>query len=63
MAKSDITVAVTAKMEIPEETARRCLTLLEFYLEDHSDIEICCDTLLTGDGESRALYFGKRRKA
>lgn len=59
MAKSDITLAVTAKMEIPEETARRCMAILSMYLEDHPELDIQCENLVTADGYQRMLYFKK----
>lgn len=59
MAKSDITLEVTAKMEIPEETARRCMAILNMYLDDHPELDIQCENLVTGDGYERTLYFKK----
>lgn len=61
MEKSNITVAVTAKMEIPEETARRCMALLNMYLDDHPELDIQCENLVTGDGYQRTLYFSKTK--
>ena len=60
MAKSDITLEVTAKMEIPEETARRCMALLNMYLDDHPELDIQCENLVTSDGYQRTLYFKKK---
>lgn len=41
MAKlDDLTVEVSARLTISEDTAERCLRLLEMYLEDHQDRKV-----------------------
>lgn len=54
-------VTVEAKVTVSEETARRCMRILEMYLSDHPEEEICCENLLHPDGYRRELYLRERK--
>lgn len=44
MAKTDeLTVDVVAKLTVSDETAKRCMALLEMYMDDNPDSYIVCD--------------------
>ena len=44
MAKIDeLTVEVAAKLTVSDETAKRCMALLEMWMDDNPDKNIVCD--------------------
>lgn len=44
MAKTDeLTVDVVAKLTVSDETAKRCMALLEMWMDDNQDRSIVCD--------------------
>lgn len=43
-----IEIQVCASISIPDETAERCMRLLEMWLDDHSDATIVCEPTETG---------------
>lgn len=55
-------VTVEAKVTVSEEMARRCMRILEMYLNDHPEEEICCENLLYPDGYRRELYLRERKE-
>lgn len=50
MAKRDeLTVEVSAKLTVSDETANRCMSLLEMWLDDNPDKTIVCDIVPCND--------------
>lgn len=44
MAKTnELTVDVTAKLTVSDEAAKRCMALLEMWMDDNPDRNIVCD--------------------
>lgn len=56
-------ITVPVEIEIPEETAERCLRILEIWLNDNPDTAICCEEITTADGIYRRLFCKKTREA
>ena len=50
---SNLSVTVNAKVSVPDETAERCMRLLEMWMDDNPDKTIICERL---DGEDRVLH-------
>lgn len=48
----ELTVEVTAKLTVSDETAKRCMVLLEMWMDDNPDKNIVCD-LVTHNGTTR----------
>lgn len=55
-------ITVPVGLEIPEETAERCLRILEIWLNDNPDTVICCEEVTTADGIYRRLFCKQTRK-
>ena len=47
---SDMTVEVTAKLSVGDDTARRCMALLAMWLDDNPHKRIVVERVETGDG-------------
>lgn len=45
----NVNITVTALMSVPDETAQRCMTLLEMWLDDNPDKNIVCDAIPCDD--------------
>lgn len=56
-------ITVQVGLEIPEETAERCLQILEMWLNDNPDTVICCEEVTTADGIYRRLFCKQTREA
>lgn len=55
MAKTnELTVDVTTKLTVSDEAAKRCMALLEMWMDDNPDRSIVCDRV-TYDGGMRHL--------
>lgn len=55
MAKTnELTVDVTTMLTVSDETAKRCMVLLEMQMDDNPDRSIVCDRV-TYDGGTRHL--------
>lgn len=39
----EVSISVTAILSVSDETARRCMTLLEMWMDDNPDKNIVCD--------------------
>lgn len=63
MARTDIDIAIKAKLGITDETARRCLALLEMYLDDNPGISIICERIPYVDEYRHSLFFKKEWEA
>ena len=50
MTDKDLTIEVTAKLTVSDETARRCLKLLEMWQNDNPDKYIQGEKRMTTDG-------------
>ena len=50
---SDLSVTVNAKVSVPNETAERCMRLLEMWMDDNPDKTIICEQLA---GEDRVYH-------
>lgn len=46
----DLSITVHASMSVPDETARRCMKLLEMWMDDNPDKHIVCDAVSLDDG-------------
>lgn len=55
-------ITVPVGLEIPQETAERCLRILEMWMNDNPCMSIQCDEIATGDGISRRLLFVQTRE-
>ena len=55
-------ITVPIGLEIPLETAERCLRILEMWMNDNHCMSIQCDEIATGEGISRRLLFVRSRE-
>ena len=63
MAKCDeLTVEVTAKLTVSDETAKRCMALLEMWMDDNPDKNIVCDIVPCKDMKRRRLRIERLRQ-
>jgi len=53
--RGDMTIDVKAKLAVPNETARRCMAILEMWLDDNSNKNIVCDLVPCADGVKHRL--------
>jgi hypothetical protein len=51
----NVTIDVNAKLTIPDETAKRCMTLLEMWMDDNPDKNIVCDLVPCKDAVKHRL--------
>ena len=63
MAKFDeLTVEVVAKLTVSDETAKRCMALLEMWMDDNPDKTIVCDIVPCKDMMRRRLRIERLRQ-
>ena len=62
MKADELTVEVKAKLTVSDETAKRCLRLLEMWWNDNPDADILCDKEMVKDGIYHKLRI-KRNNA
>lgn len=63
MAKFDeLTVEVAAKLTVSDETAKRCMALLEMWTDDNQDKNIVCDIVPCKDMKRRRLRIERLRQ-
>lgn len=63
MAKFDeLTVEVAAKLTVSDETAKRCMALLEMWMDDNPDKNIVCDIVPCKDMKRRRLRIERLRQ-
>lgn len=63
MAKTnELTVDVTAKLTVSDETAKRCMALLEMWMDDNPDRSIVCDRVTYDDGTRHLLRIERLRQ-
>lgn len=63
MAKFDeLTVEVAAKLTVSDETAKRCMALLEMWMDDNPDKKIVCDLVPCKDMKRRRLRIERLRQ-
>lgn len=63
MAKFDeLTVEVAAKLTVSDETAKRCMALLEMWMDDNPDKNIVCDLVPCKDMKRRRLRIEHLRQ-
>lgn len=55
-------ITVQVGLEITQETAERCLRILEMWMTDNPCMSIQCDEIATADGIQRRLLFVKTRE-
>lgn len=60
MKAEELTVEVKAKLTVSDETAKRCLKLLEMWWDDNPDADILCDTTMQKDGISHKFRIERR---
>lgn len=60
MKADELTVDVKAKLTVSDETAKRCLKLLEMWLDDNPDADIICDTTMQKDGITHKFRIERR---
>lgn len=61
MAKRDeLTIEVATKLTVSDETANRCMALLEMWMHDNPDKNIVCD--LSKDMKRRRLRIERLRQ-
>jgi len=60
MKAAELTVDVQAKLTVSDETAKRCLKLLEMWWDDNPDADIICDTTTQKDGISHKFSIERR---
>ena len=63
MKADDLTVEVKAKLTVSDETAKRCLRLLEMWWNDNPDAEFICDRELHIDGISHKFRIERQNPA
>ena len=39
----EVTIDVNAKLTIPDKTAKRCMAILEMWMDDNPDKNVVCD--------------------
>lgn len=61
MTAKDLTIEVKASLSVSDETARRCLKLLEMWQEDNPDKFIQGERIATTDGY-RTVFTNVRRE-
>ena len=49
MRLNELSVTVKANMTIPDETAKRCMALLEMWMDDNPNKNIVCDLVPCAD--------------
>lgn len=63
MAKCDeLTIEVAAKLTVSDETAKRCMALLETWMDDNPDKNIVCDIVPCKDMKRRRLRIEQLRQ-
>ena len=63
MANTDeLTVEVTAKLTVSDETAKRCMALLEMWMDDNPDKNIVCDLVPCNGMMRHKLHIEKFRQ-
>lgn len=63
MAKLDeLTIEVAAKLTVSDETAKRCMALLEMWMDDNPDKNIVCDIVPCKDMKLRRLRIERLRQ-
>ena len=60
MRAEELTVEVKAKLTVSDETAKRCLRLLEMFLNDNPDAEIIKEIEKEKDGITYKLRIVRR---
>ena len=60
MKSSELTVEVKASLTVSDETAKRCLKLLEMWWDDNPDADILCDTTMQKDGITHKFRIERR---
>lgn len=55
MEPTKLTVTVDVKLSVPDEAVRRCLRLLETWMDDNPDARIIVETLNTEDGIKHSM--------
>lgn len=58
----ELTVGVTAKLTVSDETAKRCMTLLEMWMDDNPDRNIVCDLVPCRDMMRHKLRIERSRQ-
>lgn len=60
MEADKLTVEVKANLTVSDETAKRCLKLLEMWWDDNPNADIICDTTMRKDGISHKFRIERR---
>ncbi len=58
----ELTVEVTAKLTVSDETAKRCMTLLEMWMDDNPERSIVCDLVPCQDMMRHKLRIERQSK-
>ena len=48
MKMEDVSFEVKASISVPDETANRCLRILEMWWDDHPECDITCESINVG---------------
>lgn len=62
MAKGDMSIDIYAEVVVTDETADRCLRILEMWLEDNPQCEIVGERQYSGDGKQTINLKRVRRR-
>lgn len=62
MAKNALSVEITAELGVSDETAKRCMALLEMWLDDNPDKNIVCDLVPCRDMMRHKLRIEQLRQ-
>lgn len=57
MAKNALSVEITAELGVSDETAKRCMALLEMWLDDNPEKNIVCDLVSCKDMVHHSLHI------
>ena len=58
----ELTVEVTTKLTVSDETAKRCMALLEMWMDDNPDKNIVCDLVPCRDMMRHKLRIEQLRQ-
>ena len=62
MANGELMVEIAAKLTIPDETVKRCMALLEMWMDDNPGKIIVCDIVPCKDMMRRRLHIEQLRQ-